>query len=190
MEDMKLRNVDMYQILDQILLGTRSEFGSITCTVPATAYMALMSLREDNALRTYRPYKNVIVETSMYTLLIISSLATLASLKKLHECYLAKGIIIFGRHLNYHPLSKIPLHTSGGRLILGGFSLHQARHGIHGENSVESKISPWNRHLESTSIQSRIRDSAAVAKRPPPGVVRKFGEGMPAQVSSSSSDCG
>ncbi|GBM34897.1 hypothetical protein AVEN_41448-1 [Araneus ventricosus] len=32
--------------------------------------------------------------------------------------------------------------------------------------------------------------SYVVAKRPPAGVARKFGEGMPAQVSSSSSDRG
>ncbi|GBM34125.1 hypothetical protein AVEN_155131-1, partial [Araneus ventricosus] len=32
--------------------------------------------------------------------------------------------------------------------------------------------------------------SYVVAKRPPVGVARKFGEGVPAQVSSSSSDLG
>ncbi|GBM68736.1 hypothetical protein AVEN_263562-1 [Araneus ventricosus] len=71
--------------------------------------------------------------------------------------------------------------SEGGR---GGLVVRSRPRGrsVEARNPIPPKIHRvWGR------LQAK---SYIVAKRPPVGVARKFGEGVPAQVSSSSSDLG
>ncbi|GBM47865.1 hypothetical protein AVEN_91848-1 [Araneus ventricosus] len=95
--------------------------------------------------------------------------------------------------------SAVSIHNHRHKGTIGSAPFPTFSYAYAGRGSLVARSRLWGRRFQARNpIPLKIRrvwgllhaKSYVVAKRPPVGVAWKFGEGVPAQVSSSSSDHG